>query len=156
MDSALRGMVRGDGTPALISYLRDSCPVPPSPPPREWKNVISQAEREAIMTDSKIEVFSVLCYKILCKKYATERSYWYAPAWALSWDYQIFAEIIDSDADFLCLQGVDGARYEEYFLQHLAQQNYEGIYWPKSRAKTMNETDKRLVDGCATFYKSDK
>lgn len=159
MDPALKAIVQKDGTAALVSYLRDSCPVPPPPPPRQWRNVITQAEREAIVTDSSVEVFSVLCYNILCEKYATEKLYGYTPGWALAWDYRkelILSEIVESDADFLCLQEVDNAQYEEYFLQHLAQQGYEGMHWPKSRAKTMNETDKRLVDGCATFYKADK
>lgn len=159
IDPSLKAMVQKDGTPALISYLRDSCPVPPPPPPRQWKNVISQPEREAILTDPTVEVFSTLCYNILCERCATEKLYGYTPAWALAWDYRkelILAEIVESDADFLCMQEVDNAQYEEYFLPHLSQQGYEGIYWPKSRAKTMNEIDRRLVDGCAIFYKSDK
>jgi CCR4-NOT transcription complex subunit 6 len=51
---------------------------------------------------------------------------------------------------------VDIAQYEDYFIKHLEGQDYEGVYWPKSRYKTMNATDQRQVDGCATFYKKSK
>ena len=38
----------------------------------------------------------------------------------------------------------------------LAYADYKPVYWPKSRAKTMSEKDSKVVDGCATFYKSSK
>ncbi len=34
--------------------------------------------------------------------------------------------------------------------------NYDGIFSPKSRAKTMGEWERTFVDGCATFFKADK
>jgi len=34
------------------------------------------------------------------------------------------------DADFLCLQEVDIAQYEGYFIKHLEGQDYEGVHWP--------------------------
>jgi CCR4-NOT transcription complex subunit 6 len=159
LDASLKAIVQKEGTPALISFLRDSCPVPAPPPERTWKNLISQAERDAISNDPNVEKFSVLCYNILCEKYATERLYGYTPSWALSWEYRkelILTEVMNYDADFLCLQEVDIAQYEDYFIKHLTGQDYEGVYWPKSRYKTMNDTERRLVDGCATFYKASK
>ena len=90
---------------------------------------------------------------------ATERLYGYTPAWALKWEYRkelILTEIMNYDADFLCLQEVDIAQYEDFFFQHLAQQDYEGVYWPRSKANTMEGSQRRLVDGCATFYKASK
>lgn len=159
MDTSLKAIVQKDGTAALISYLRDSCPVPSPPPERLWKSLISPQEREALATDPATETLSALCYNILCEKYATERLYGYTPSWALSWDYRkelILTEIMNYDTDFLCLQEVDIAQYEDYFVKHLQGQGYEGIYWPKSRYKTMSDADRRQVDGCATFYKADK
>jgi CCR4-NOT transcription complex subunit 6 len=159
LDASLKSIVQKDGTSALISYLRDSCPVPAPPPERLWKNLISQPERDAMAADPNVEIFSVLCYNILCEKYATERLYGYTPSWALSWEYRkelILTEVMNYDADFLCLQEVDIAQYEDYFIKHLKGQDYEGIYWPKSRYKTMGEADRRQVDGCATFYKASK
>jgi len=159
LDTSLKTIVQKDGTPALISFLRDSCPPPPPPPQRVWKNVISPMEREAMANDPHTEIFSVLCYNILCEKYATERLYGYTPSWALSWDYRkelILTEVMSHDADFVCLQEVDIAQYEDYFVKHLEGQDYEGVYYPKSRYKTMSDADRRQVDGCATFYKTNK
>jgi len=159
LDASLKSIVQKDGTPALISFLRDSCPMPPGPPSRVWRDLLSQPERDALSADPNAETFSVLCYNILCEKAATERLYGYTPSWALSWDYRkelILTEVMSHNADFLCLQEVDIAQYEDYFMHHLTAQGYEGVYWPKSRYKTMNETDRRLVDGCATFYRASK
>jgi CCR4-NOT transcription complex subunit 6 len=159
LDTSLKNIVQKDGTSALVSFLRDSCPVPAPPPERIWKNLISQAERDAMAADPNVETFSVLCYNILCEKYATERLYGYTPSWALSWEYRkelILTEVMNYDADFLCLQEVDIAQYEGYFIKHLKGQDYEGVHWPKSRYKTMGEADRRQVDGCATFYKASK
>jgi len=159
MDAQLKAIVQKDGTPALISYLRDSCPTPAPPPDRVWKPFVSQSEREAMSADPNVETFSVVCYNILCERCATERMYGYTPSWALQWDYRkelILAEIVAHDADFVCLQEVDNAQYEEYFLPRLAERGYEGVHWPKPRYKTLSDAERRLVDGCATFFKSDK
>jgi CCR4-NOT transcription complex subunit 6 len=159
LDPMLKAMVQKDGTQALISYLRDNCPVDTGPPSRPWKPLISPQEQELIAQDPNAETCSVLCYNILCEKYATEKLYGYTPSWALPWSYRkgrILDEVTKHDTDFVCLQEVDIAAYEDYFTVNLAQQGYEGVYWPKSRYKTMNDTDRRQVDGCATFYKADK
>ncbi|TFK44154.1 Endonuclease/exonuclease/phosphatase [Crucibulum laeve] len=157
MDATLKALVQKEGTTALVSYLRDTCPVPAPPPERIWKSVMTTPEREALAADPYAETFSVQCYNILCEKYATERLYGYTPAWALAWDYRkelIMTELQSYNSDFLCLQEVDIAQYEEYFIPQLEKLGYEGVYWPKSRYKTMSESDRRQVDGCATFYKS--
>ncbi len=159
LDPSLKQIVQKDGTPALISYLRDSCPIPAPPPERVWKHFFGQTEREAVSTDPTPESFSILCYNILCERCATERLYGYTPSWALQWDYRkelIVNEILGHNADFICLQEVDNAQYEEYFSKTLADHDYEGVYWSKSRYKNMSESERRLVDGCATFYKSSK
>ena len=159
LDAQLKALLQKEGTAALVSFLRDSCPVPAPPPERAWRQLLSPADRDVLANDANAEVFSVLCYNILCERCATERLYGYTPSWALSWDYRknlILTEVMGYDADFLCLQEVDIGQYEDYFVKHLSTQGYEGVYWPKSRYKTMNEADRRLVDGCATFYRSAK
>ena len=160
VEPSLKAVVQKDGTPTLIAYLRDTCPTPPLPPARQWQNVVSQQERDAAAADPNTEVVRVLCYNVLCERAATAKLYGYTPSWALTWDYRkelILAEIVGSDADFLCLQEVDVAQYEEYFLEKLSEHDYDGAYWPKSRAKHMdNEAGKRLVDGCAIFFKKSK
>ncbi|KAF9547701.1 hypothetical protein CPC08DRAFT_729657 [Agrocybe pediades] len=157
LDPVLKTMVQKDGTRAVISYLRDNCPVQDEPPERVWKNLLPQQELDS--NDPNAETVSIMSYNILCERYATEKVYGYTPSWALAWSYRkgrILNEIVKHDVDVLCMQEVDIAQYEDYFSVHLAQRGYEGVFWPKSRYKTMKESDRRLVDGCATFFKSDK
>ena len=105
------------------------------------------------------EKFTVLDYNILCEKYASPTLYNYCPTQALDWSYRrnlIFEEIKAHDADFLCLQEIDMESFEEFFRPQLAFYHYQGIFWPKSRARTMAEREAKAVDGCAIFYKSRK
>ena len=98
-------------------------------------------------------------YNILCNKYATRLQYKYTPPRALEWEYRrdlILNEIQALDADIVCLQEVDQENYHEFFRRELAPHDYRGIFWPKSRARTMTEPQARLVDGCAIFYKDRK
>lgn len=159
LDAGMKQLIQKDGTPAFISYLRDSCPVPPPPPKRVLKNLLSPAEEEIMQSDPYTETISVLSYNILCEKYATEKLYGYTPAWALTWDYRkglVLEELKSHETDFLCLQEVDGAAYEDYFLPHLQARGYDGFHWPKSRYKNKKDAERRQVDGCATFYRASK
>lgn len=47
-------------------------------------------------------------------------------------------------------------QFYSYFLPELKQAGYDGVFNPKSRAKTMCEQDRRYVDGCAIFYRQSK
>ncbi|KAJ3726915.1 Endonuclease/exonuclease/phosphatase [Lentinula raphanica] len=158
LDNSLKNLITKDGTPALIAYLRDSCPVPEAPQRRSWIPLISPAEQEALPPST--ETIKVVCYNILCQRAATVRLYGYTPSWALAWDYRrelIREELLSHDADFICLQEVDVTSYEDFFLKHLSDAGYDSVYWPKSRAKTMsNENERRYVDGLATFFRADK
>lgn len=159
LEESLKKIVQSEGTPALIAYLRDSCPVPSPPPDRVFQHLISPAEREAQAADPTAEIVRALCYNILCERCATERLYGYTPAWALAWSYRkelILSEITGYDTDFLCLQEMDIGQYQDFFSPKLAEKGYEGVFWPKSRYKTMTDADRMLVDGCATFFKADK
>jgi CCR4-NOT transcription complex subunit 6 len=64
------------------------------------------------------------------------------------------AEIQRFHPDILCLQELETAQFEESFHPELATQGYAGVFYAKSRYKTMNERERRTVDGCAIFYKS--
>lgn len=51
--------------------------------------------------------FTVLCYNVLCDKYATSSLYSYCPSWALNWEYRksaILKEIRHYEADIITLQ----------------------------------------------------
>nr|CAD7574061.1 unnamed protein product [Timema californicum] len=56
-------------------------------------------------------IFTVMCYNVLCDKYATRQMYGYCPSWALTWEYRkkgILDEIRHYSADIISLQYVDG------------------------------------------------
>jgi CCR4-NOT transcription complex subunit 6 len=101
----------------------------------------------------------VFDYNILCNAYANSVSSDYVPSWALDWNYRkeiIVQEILQSNADIICLQEVELEQYEELFLPTLQSHGYDGAFLIKTRAKTMSEAERKVVDGCATFYKRAK
>jgi CCR4-NOT transcription complex subunit 6 len=77
----------------------------------------------------------------------------------LAWESRrelILAELRERDADIVCLQEIDQDSFNEFFRAELAHNDYKGVFWPKSRARTMAEREAKLVDGCAIFYKNSK
>ena len=54
------------------------------------------------------------------------------------------------------MQEVETEQFRLLFQPELKALGYTGIFSPKSRAKTMNEEDRKYVDGCAIFWKSEK
>ncbi|GFU60297.1 CCR4-NOT transcription complex subunit 6-like [Trichonephila clavipes] len=138
----IRGINSGHQTPFTSSR----------PPQRPW---IYMSETEPQFPC----VFTVMCYNILCDKYATRQMYGYCPNWALDWSYRkkhILQEILHYKADIISLQEVETEQFYKYFLPELKNEGYDGIFSPKSRAKTMSESERKHVDGCAIFYKNDK
>ncbi|BES92307.1 CCR4-NOT transcription complex subunit [Nesidiocoris tenuis] len=102
---------------------------------------------------------TVMCYNVLCDKYATRQMYGYCPSWALEWDYRkkaILAEIRHYTADIISLQEVETDQFFKFFLPELKRDGYDGIFSPKSRAKTMSESERKYVDGCAIFFRTSK
>lgn len=47
-------------------------------------------------------------------------------------------------------------QFHSFFLPELQKNGYDGVFSPKSRAKTMSEQDRKYVDGCAIFYRQSK
>lgn len=104
-------------------------------------------------------IFTIMSYNILCDKMATRQQYGYCPNWALQWDYRrkaIMDEIKHYNADIISLQEVETEQYYSFFLTELQRDGYEGVFAPKSRAKTMSESERKHVDGCAIFYRANK
>ena len=56
----------------------------------------------------------------------------------------------------ICLQEVETEQFYSFFEPELLQHGYKGIFSPKSRARTMIESERKHVDGCAIFYKAAK
>lgn len=143
-----------DGTRKLLNYMLDNLAVHPEQlPQRPW---ITIRERDQINSTA---VFTVMCYNVLCDKYATRQLYGYCPSWALSWEYRkkgIMEEITHCDADIISLQEVETEQYYTFFLETLKDRGYDGYFCPKSRAKLVSEQERKHVDGCAVFFKTDK
>lgn len=107
LQAALANIIQTQGTPALIAYLRDSCPVPMPPPERQFKDMTSEADRKMQEADPYNDTFTILTHNILCEKAATPAMYGYTPSWALAWSYRkelILTELKSHDTDIFCLQ----------------------------------------------------
>ncbi|TQV95539.1 hypothetical protein V2A60_000729 [Cordyceps javanica] len=152
LEPGLKQEIVEKGTRSLINAFRENAPVPPEPEPR--KPIVLQEDVSPSL--ERVKIFS---WNILCDKYATAQIYGYTPSKALKWEYRlecILKEIRYRDADFVALQEVSGEAFRDELSPKLAQNDYRGIHWPKSRAKTMSEKDSLQVDGCAVFYKQSK
>ncbi|PQE19045.1 Glucose-repressible alcohol dehydrogenase transcriptional effector protein [Rutstroemia sp. NJR-2017a WRK4] len=153
MDNAIKSELMEKGTKALIHTLREEAPEPHPPAPRQMVDLLDGAP------STNQERFTVLSYNILCDNYVNPTQYGYVPSKALEWEHrkeEILREIETRDPDFVCLQEVDADNFREFFSVKLAYHDYKGVFWPKSRAKTMSESAAKGVDGCATFYKNNK
>jgi CCR4-NOT transcription complex subunit 6 len=152
LDPNVKQEIMEKGTKSLVNALRENAPIPVPPTPR--KDIIVQEDVSPNL--EKVKVFS---WNILCDKYATPQTYGYTPSGALNWEYRkdcILEELHAKDADFLALQEVSTDAFKEDLSPNLAQADYKGVHWPKSRARTMSEKDAQSVDGCAVFYKHSK
>lgn len=148
----LKQIIMEQGTTELIKHFRENAPGPEAPPERDWI-VLDEIQ------DTAQETVSALSYNILCDKYCTQSQYGYTPSSALAWESRrelILAELRERDADIVCLQEIDQDSFNEFFRAELAHNDYKGVFWPKSRARTMAEREAKLVDGCAIFYKNSK
>ncbi|CAN6670196.1 Ccr4p-Not complex 3'-5'-exoribonuclease subunit Ccr4 [Trichomonascus vanleenenianus] len=173
LPDATKKLLAEEGTRGVIIDLREKAPVKYSSPPRMW-HVYSNKEggsRQggAINTDDTVlpeaidhkdpNKFTLMSYNTLCDKYATAAMYGYTPSWALGWKYRselLKTEILSFEADIVCLQEVDGNSYEQFWTPMMAERGYQSVFWPKTRARTMSEVESKKVDGCVTFYKTDK
>lgn len=54
------------------------------------------------------------------------------------------------------LQEVETEQYYTLFLETLKERGYDGYFCPKSRAKLVSEQERKHVDGCAVFFKTEK
>ncbi|ODV80946.1 uncharacterized protein CANTADRAFT_20499 [Suhomyces tanzawaensis NRRL Y-17324] len=166
MDIKLANLLSEKGTKELISYLRDSTTLG-KPKPRDWLlleddgEVIDPITNQAAYTNETHEpdTFTMVSYNTLCQHYATPKMYKFTPSWALEWEYRrntLQAEILGFGSDILCMQEVETKTFSEFWVPLLAEQGYKGVFFSKTRSKTMSEIDSKKVDGCATFYRTNK
>ncbi|KAK3579436.1 hypothetical protein CHS0354_028235 [Potamilus streckersoni] len=143
-----------NGVQKLLSFLLDNLQINASQPPQRHWIPLTRPEQ-----NRPAAIFTVMCYNVLCDKYCTRQMYGYCPTWALNWEYRkkgIIEEIHSCAADIICLQEVETDQFYNFFMPDLEREGYEGIFSPKSRARTMTEHDRKHVDGCAIFYKTAK
>ncbi|KAL0088828.1 Endonuclease/exonuclease/phosphatase [Phycomyces blakesleeanus] len=154
MDAEIKNLLMKEGSQAVIISLRENAPVGMPPPQRMWETI------ESDVSEEQSDKFTVLCYNILSQRYATSQAYGYTPSWALNGEYRkdlLLREISGCNADVICLQEVEMALYEDVLVEYFKEAgNYDGVFYPKSRARTMSEKEQRAVDGCATFYRASK
>ncbi|KAF8561926.1 hypothetical protein P879_03373 [Paragonimus westermani] len=156
--SAEVSQLYGDGSDArikgMIRYYLDyfwACNFTNAPPQRQWRKL------EELSKDGF--PFTLMCYNLLSPSYATPNMYPYCPSWALNWDYRrrfILDEIRMYHANIICLQEVETDQFEEIFKPELKKLNYDAVFLPKSRRRTMDMKDCKKVDGCAIFWQVDK
>lgn len=145
-----------NGTNKLLTHMLDNFSLTVSgnsPPQRPWIPLARPNRSRPAC------IFTVMCYNVLCDKYATRQMYGYCPSWALTWEYRkkaILDEIRHYSADIISLQEVETDQFYNFFKPELKNDGYEGIFSPKSRAKTMSENDRKYVDGCAIFFRANK
>ncbi|KAK4658132.1 Glucose-repressible alcohol dehydrogenase transcriptional effector [Podospora pseudocomata] len=152
MNGPLKDEIMNKDTKSLINSLLVDAPVPPAPAPRLPITVQDDVA-------SSLERVSVLTWNILCERYATKQMYGYTPPSALEWDYRkqlILDEIYDRNPDIVCLQEISRNAYENEFSPSLAKHGYRGIQWSRPKVKTLPNNMVGGVDGCATFWKTDK
>lgn len=65
-------------------------------------------------------------------------------------------QVVSVVCGVLVVQEVETDQFYKYFLPELKRDGYDGIFSPKSRAKTMSENERKYVDGCAIFYRTAK
>ncbi|XP_030376482.1 CCR4-NOT transcription complex subunit 6-like isoform X1 [Scaptodrosophila lebanonensis] len=143
-----------NGTSKLLTHMLDNLSFTVNPPPqRPWLPLAKPNKTRPAC------IFTVMCYNVLCDKYATRQMYGYCPSWALCWEYRkksIIDEIRHYAADIISLQEIETEQFYHFFLPELKNDGYEGIFSPKSRAKTMSEVERKYVDGCAIFFRASK
>ncbi|KAM1729289.1 hypothetical protein ACFX11_019844 [Malus domestica] len=143
--------------PARIK-VTDPVIYPPPHPPRctMWNSCNADLKEHS----SNDVTFRVLSYNIPANYLATSGSNWqfYCPDWALSWEYRqqnLLYEIIEYDADILCLQEVQKDHFENFLKPELAKYGYSVIY-KKKKFETYSFKSHHTTDGCATFYRSQR
>ena len=164
LDLNIANLVAEKGTKELIAAIRDQKSTTTSPEPRHWLQVEDDGEVVDTKEPYKHEqssgnAFTLMSYNTLCQHYATPKMYKFTPSWALQWEYRrelLEKEVLNYSTDVICMQEVETRTYMEFWAPLLAQKGYRGLFFSKTRSKTMSENDSKKVDGCATFYKVDK
>uniref|UniRef100_A0A803N0N3 Endonuclease/exonuclease/phosphatase domain-containing protein n=1 Tax=Chenopodium quinoa TaxID=63459 RepID=A0A803N0N3_CHEQI len=121
---------------------------------------LNTEKRDLTEKVSKVGNFTVLTYNILSHVCVNMDKYFYCPEWALTWEYRrknLLHELIQYDADILCLQEVQSDHFENFFKPELEKVGYSVAYKKKTGTGLYTCTlgSGYTFDGCATFYRND-
>ena len=145
---SIKELMATEGTSGIIVDLRERAPVKYVSPSKQWleldddttptpsqtpvENKMPEFKEEtkpetsetaSIMSSSNPNSFSVMNYNTLCDMYATAQIYGYTPSWALGWKYRselLKGEIMNYEADIICLQEVDGNSFEKLWTPRIS------------------------------------
>ncbi|XP_057338865.1 CCR4-NOT transcription complex subunit 6-like [Microplitis mediator] len=104
-------------------------------------------------------IFSVMSYMVLSSSYVAPEMYPYYSKEYLDWETRgqsIIDEINYYEYNVICLQEVELEVFLQFYSPTLKAKGYDGVFAPKSRAKTISDAKRRLVHVCAIFWKTRK
>lgn len=134
---------------SLIHFCRENNTSYSPPNDRAWLDTVF---RKDISSDP----ISIGTYNILTNFFATKCTY--APSWVINSELRkenILNNIISYNVDILALQEIETHNYFEFYKTHLEQKlEYDSVFVHRGRAHTL--ADKRMVDGCAIFWRKSK
>ncbi|KAH7647407.1 hypothetical protein FG379_003074 [Cryptosporidium bovis] len=153
----------------IYSCITTACCVPnlPQAPPRCILTVPttqvggSGMHHGGFINSTRFKVFS---WNVLAEIYASQEVFPHCDAYMLSWSYRktrIIVEILSHQPDIVCLQEVQTEHFDDFFKPVLQQYGYEGVYKQKTTEIFTSGSGRRkdgkfTMDGCATFYKTNK
>ncbi|KAJ1610247.1 hypothetical protein OJ253_1260 [Cryptosporidium canis] len=158
-------------SPLTYSKITTACCVPnlPQAPPRciltvptnRTSGIGINQSTATVINHSRFKVFS---WNILAEIYASQEAFPHCDAYMLSWSYRknrIIIEILSHQPDIVCLQEVQTEHFDDFFKPVLQQYGYEGVYKQKTTEIFTSGSGRRkdgkyTMDGCATFYKTNK
>ncbi|KAI9201091.1 hypothetical protein LWI28_017927 [Acer negundo] len=145
---------RSTGTPMSPINIVETNPVITFPP--RLPRCMIQLEKFRTICPSSDVTFNVLSYNILADMYASISAEMqsYCPTWALAWDYRrknLLSEIIEYNADIICLQEVQSDHFEYFFEPELTKLGYSVMF--KAKKKGVYTEKGEIFEGCATFYR---
>ncbi|ELA42918.1 uncharacterized protein VICG_00233 [Vittaforma corneae ATCC 50505] len=134
----------------LIHFCRENNTSYPPPADRAWIDMVFRKDNQCL------DSIAVGTFNILSNFYAVKCTY--APSWVINPELRrenILNSILSYNVDILALQEIETCLYHEYYKIQLDQKlEYDSTFLPRSRSLTL--ADKRMVDGCATFWKRNK
>ncbi|KAL4424299.1 hypothetical protein ABPG75_001600 [Micractinium tetrahymenae] len=100
---------------------------------------------------------TVCTYNILADRHATSGMHDYCPAKFLAWAYRkqrILEELLQMDADIVCLQEVERPFFEAELEPAMAQHGYQALYYARQRRPS--EPPTMPEEGISLLYRTDR